>query len=88
MKEAGNVTRADVFEDRMGRSQGCGIVEYSTPQEAQAAIEKLTNSDLLGRVIFVREDREEESGEGRRVGRGGFGGGGGSRGGRGAFGGR
>lgn len=45
-----------------GRSKGCGIVEYSTREEAQKAIEKLSHLELDGRMIFVREDRERERG--------------------------
>jgi len=56
---------AKVLEDRDGRSKGCGIVEFSTPEGASDAIEKLTDSELKGRKIFVREDREDgKSGKG------------------------
>ncbi|KAH8584855.1 RNA recognition domain-containing [Cryptosporidium sp. chipmunk genotype I] len=61
MRQAGNVIRADVFEDEVGRSRGCGVVEYSFPEEAQRAISELNNTTLLDRLIFVREDREDES---------------------------
>jgi RNA recognition motif-containing protein len=37
---------------------GCGIVEYSNPGEAQTAINNLNDRDLMGRQVFVREDRE------------------------------
>lgn len=37
------------------------MVEYSTKEEAQRAISELNDTQLLGRSIFVREDREEES---------------------------
>ena len=56
----GNVIRADVFLDPQGRSKGCGIVEYETREEAQQAIEKLNDSELFDRKIFVREDREDD----------------------------
>lgn len=58
---AGEVVHADVLTLPNGKSKGCGIVEYSTPQEAQDAIEKLSNLTLNGRPIFVREDRESEN---------------------------
>jgi RNA recognition motif-containing protein len=61
-KQAGNVTRADVMTERGasgGRSLGCGIVEFSTPEEAQVAISSLNDTELKGRLIFVREDREQ-----------------------------
>lgn len=37
------------------------MVEYSTKEEAQCAIRELDDTQLLGRSIFVREDREEGS---------------------------
>lgn len=36
-------------------------MEFETPEQAQEAIEKLTDTELNGRKIFVREDREEDS---------------------------
>jgi RNA recognition motif-containing protein len=42
-----------------GRSKGCGIVEYSTVDEAKKAVLTLNDTELNGRQIFVREDREE-----------------------------
>ncbi|KJP87814.1 hypothetical protein AK88_02570 [Plasmodium fragile] len=62
MKKAGEVVRVDIFEDMQGRSKGCGIVEYATYEEAQEAINSLNDSKLDDRLIFVREDREENSG--------------------------
>lgn len=38
--------------------QGCGIVEFESPEEAAAAIQTLNHTELDGRQIFVREDRE------------------------------
>lgn len=35
--------------------QGCGIVEYSTKEEAQNAINMMSNKNLMGRLIYVRE---------------------------------
>lgn len=42
-----------------GRSKGCGIVEFEAPEEAAAAIQQLNHSELHGRQIFIREDRED-----------------------------
>jgi RNA recognition motif-containing protein len=69
MRDAGEVQYAKVLQDRDGRSKGCGIVEFTTPEGAQDAISKLTDTELKGRKIFVREDRED----------GGAGGGGGDK---------
>lgn len=61
MRQAGEVVHAEIITERTGRSKGCGIVEYANEQEAQAAIVTLTDTDLKGRMIFVREDREVTS---------------------------
>lgn len=62
MRSAGNIIHAEVITEANGRSKGCGIVEYETEEEAQEAISTLTDTDLKGRMIFVREDRETSSG--------------------------
>ncbi|GJQ11312.1 hypothetical protein GpartN1_g3103.t1 [Galdieria partita] len=61
MRQAGSVIRAEVFSDSLGRSAGCGVVEFETEEMAQMAIAKLNDSVLEGRPIFVREDRENSS---------------------------
>ncbi|KAL3759723.1 hypothetical protein ACHAWU_008217 [Discostella pseudostelligera] len=68
MREVGDVQYAKILQDRDGRSKGCGIVEFTSPEGASDAIEKLTDSELKGRKIFVREDREEGGGGSRRGG--------------------
>ncbi|KAL3808649.1 hypothetical protein ACHAXA_006636 [Cyclostephanos tholiformis] len=85
MRDAGDVQYAKVLQDRDGRSKGCGIVEFTTAEGAKDAIEKLTDTELKGRKIFVREDREDGAGGGNRGGaaegggaEGGGGGGGGA----------
>ncbi|CDI76147.1 Gbp1p protein, putative [Eimeria acervulina] len=87
MSQAGEVVRADVFEDYQGRSKGCGIVVYKNEEAAQRAIKELTDTVLLERPIFVREDREEGGGSGGKFsgGRGRGRGRGGSSGGRGGY---
>lgn len=59
--QIGPVKYADVLREAGpgSRSKGCGVVEYSTPEEAAASIQKLNHSELSGRTIFVREDRED-----------------------------
>jgi len=61
MREAGNVVFAEVMTLPNGMSKGCGVVEYSTREEAQKAIAELNEQSLLGRQLFIREDREEEA---------------------------
>ncbi|KAL7551827.1 hypothetical protein ACHAWF_015024 [Thalassiosira exigua] len=80
MRDAGDVQYAKILQDRDGRSKGCGIVEFTTAEGAKDAIEKLTDTELKDRKIFVREDREDGK-------RGGGGGGGGPSGGGGGGGG-
>ena len=43
---------------------GCGIVEFNSPIDAQRAVQMLNDTELKGRLIFVREDREEGGGGG------------------------
>lgn len=61
MRQAGEVVHAEVICEQNGRSKGCGIVEYATEEEAQEAVATLTHTELNGRMIFVREDRETSS---------------------------
>lgn len=83
-KQFGQVASAKLMMDReTGRSRGFAFVEMSNDAEAQAAIEKLNNSNVGGRQIVVNVARPMEKREGGR----GFGGGGGGGGGRGGHGG-
>jgi len=74
MRSAGDVSFAEVMQEPGGRSKGCGVVEYKTPEEAKEAIDTLNDTDLKGRNIFVREDRETSGGGGRGGGAAGGGG--------------
>jgi RNA recognition motif-containing protein len=57
----GTVTKADVIFDKMtGKSKGFGFVEYSSEEEARAAVEKLNQTELDGRTIFVDLARPSE----------------------------
>eukprot|EP00003_Mantamonas_plastica_P002935 TRINITY_DN1234_c0_g4_i2.p2 TRINITY_DN1234_c0_g4~~TRINITY_DN1234_c0_g4_i2.p2 ORF type:complete len:147 (-),score=13.22 TRINITY_DN1234_c0_g4_i2:71-511(-) len=54
MSQAGEVVSAIVL--RMGsRSKGCGLVEYASAEDAENAQKTLTETELEGRNIFVRE---------------------------------
>lgn len=61
MRGAGEVLFAEVLITPSGVSKGCGIVEFSLSEEAQKAIRELGEQLLLGRPVFIREDRENES---------------------------
>ncbi|KAG0205745.1 hypothetical protein BGX28_002712 [Mortierella sp. GBA30] len=73
MREIGPVAHADVLLGHDGRSKGCGVVEYQNADDARAAIRKLNDVVLMGRPVFVREDRESEARIGFSGGRGGAG---------------
>ena len=56
-KDAGTVTRTEIHSTPEGRSKGSGVVEFSTPEEATAAIEKYDRQDLGGRMMMIRANR-------------------------------
>jgi len=59
--QAGAVESAAIITDKMsGRSKGFGFVEMSTPEEAQAAIEKLNGAEFNGRALTVNEARPQQ----------------------------
>lgn len=59
MKRAGEVRHADILIDRTDRHAGSGLVEFATAEDAANAIRTLQDTDLGGRMIFLREDRED-----------------------------
>ncbi|KAI9569779.1 RNA-binding domain-containing protein [Boletus coccyginus] len=61
MRGAGEILFAEVLVTPTGVSKGCGIVEFASPEDAQRAIRELSEVPLLGRPVFIREDRENES---------------------------
>lgn len=66
MRQAGEVVHAEVFTESSGRSAGCGTVEYDTVDAATRAIATLNETDLDGRNVFVRVDREQGKARPRR----------------------
>ncbi|KKY26311.1 putative rnp domain-containing protein [Diplodia seriata] len=84
MRQAGEVLFADVLLLPNGM-----IVEYATREQAQQAVQTLSNQNLMGRLVYVREDREAEPRftAPPSIGRGGYGAMGGGRGGFDAYGG-
>lgn len=84
----GQVSSATVIRDKFtGESRGYGFVEMPYNDEAQAAIEGLNGTDLMGQSLTVnqarpRSERRGNRGRSDRGGRGGFGGKGGYFGGK------
>lgn len=58
---AGEVLFAEVLVTPTGVSKGCGIVEFASQEDSQRAVRELSETPLLGRPVFIREDRETES---------------------------
>lgn len=58
MVQAGRVTHIQLMKNRIGRPSGAGIVTFSSAAEAQGAKTKLNDTDLGGRKIVVRDDRD------------------------------
>jgi len=71
MQQAGDVKSAEVIKYPDGRSKGWGLVEFHDPNSSITAINNFSDLDLMGRKIFIREDRE--LGDGDAPGRGGRG---------------
>ncbi|CAG8906364.1 unnamed protein product [Penicillium egyptiacum] len=62
MRQAGEVLFADVLllPNGMSKVGAYTIVEYATRDQAQNAVNTLSNQSLMGRLVYVREDRESE----------------------------
>ena len=57
----GQVVEATLMMDRMtGRSRGFAFVTYSTPEEAQKAIEAMNGAQIDGRALTVNIARPKE----------------------------
>jgi RNA recognition motif-containing protein len=73
-KSVGPVAHADVMlEPGTTRSKGCGLVTFANARDAATAITRLHDTELKGRLIFVREDRESPAVGASMMQRGGFG---------------
>lgn len=69
----GNVDSAEVMRDKFtGRARGFGFVIMSTPEEAQAAIEKTEGVEFMGRPLKVNIARPREDTPPERRSFGGF----------------
>lgn len=64
--QVGKVLSAKVITDRYtGQGKGFGFVEMGSEKEAKEAMDKLNNTEFLGRNIVVKEARpQEERGRG------------------------
>lgn len=58
MSEAGPVVKSVILRVKNKRSLGCGVVEYETREAAIHAVNILNDTDLGGRKIHCREDRD------------------------------
>jgi len=58
MKQAGEVVYAEILTGVRDRSMGCALVAYKSKEEAQEALKTLSETEIEGRKIYVREDRE------------------------------
>ena len=88
--QAGVVSSVNLMLDKFtGKSRGFAFIEYSSPDEANKAVEMFHNKDFQGRALTVNIARPKEDRPPRSGGGGGDrgGGGGGWRGDRGGGGG-
>lgn len=51
-RDAGEWLSTDSFGHHL---TGCRIVEYATREQAQQAVNTLSNQNLMGRLVYVRE---------------------------------
>lgn len=58
MEQAGEVVYAEILTGIRDRSMGCALVAYKTKEQAQEALKILSETEIQGRQIYVREDRE------------------------------
>jgi len=60
----GNIISFKLKQNRDGKCLGYGYVQYSQPEEAEAAIKNLNNTELNGKKIsvdnFAKSDTREE----------------------------
>ena len=55
-RSGGNIVNTEILEDLDGQPKGCGVVEFSTAEEAKDAIKRLNQSELFGRTITVEHE--------------------------------
>jgi RNA recognition motif-containing protein len=60
-RKCGSVEKAEVPENQEGRKKGFGLVRFTNPQDASAAIRQLDGVEFQGRRLDVRWDRDSNS---------------------------
>ncbi|KAG0580896.1 hypothetical protein KC19_4G208600 [Ceratodon purpureus] len=71
----GSVTEVKIILDRdTGRSRGFGFVNFTSPQEAEVALQEMDGRELAGRQIRVDYATDKSVGAPRGGGGGGYGG--------------
>lgn len=58
MRQAGDVVRADIFENKDGTSRGIGVVEFRSKQDMNRALKELHETMLDGRKLYLKEDTQ------------------------------
>lgn len=59
--QAGAVTSVNLMMDKMtGKSRGFAFVEFSTPEEANKAVEQFHNKEFQGRALTVNVAKPKE----------------------------
>jgi len=51
------VRHVEIMRDNLGKSKGCALVHFTSAKDAEAAMVSLKDSDLKGRLLYIREDR-------------------------------
>ena len=60
-EEFGSIVSCKLIKDaETGRSRGFGFIEYSSEDEAEAAVEKMNNEEVQGKKLVVNKARPQE----------------------------
>ena len=67
-EEFGTIESCKLITDaETSRSRGFGFIEYSSVEEAEAAIEKLNDAEVQGKKLVVNKARPQENRSGSRA---------------------
>lgn len=70
LKTVGPVEYCEILQYKDGRRTGSGIARFEKVEDAEKAIETLKDTELNGRPLLIRADRENGQGPGSRKGKG------------------